>query len=98
MTDDTGTPDVQTAPAASMLNQPATAVDADDLEAYWAGDTSPSVAAALRAEFPGYQVTRMLAVGQVRYVACRLRPGIHPHTAISTDPDKLRAALKAGRT
>jgi hypothetical protein len=35
-------------------------------------------------------------VGQVHYVACRLWPGTHPHTVITADPGKLRAALKAG--
>jgi hypothetical protein len=78
-------------------NHPGGAVDADDLREYWPGDTSPSVIAALRAEFPGYQISRELAVGQVRYVACRLHPGTHPHTAMSADPDRLRAALTAGQ-
>jgi hypothetical protein len=73
------------------------AVETDDLHEYWPGDTSPSVVAALRAEFPGYQISRELAVGRVRYVACRLHPGTHPHTVMSADPEKIRAALTAGQ-
>jgi hypothetical protein len=73
------------------------AVNTDDLHAYWPGDTSPSVVAALRKEFPGYRISRELFVGQVQYVACRLNPGTHPHTVMTADPDKLRAALMAGR-
>jgi hypothetical protein len=42
-------------------------------------------------------ISRELAVGQVRYVACRLHPGTHPHTVMTADPDKLRAALKDGQ-
>jgi hypothetical protein len=79
-------------------HQPATAaVDADDLREFWPGDISSSVVAALRAEFPSYQISRELAVGRVRYVACRLRPGTHPHTVMSADPEKIRAALTAGQ-
>jgi hypothetical protein len=84
-----------TEPAASQ-SYPAS-LDADDLREYWPGDTSGSVVAALRAEFPAFRIWRELVVGQVRYVACRLHPGTHPHTVISTDPDKLRAALTEGR-
>jgi hypothetical protein len=73
------------------------AVDADDLREYWPGDTSASVLAALRAEFPSHQITRQLFVGQVHYIACRLHPGTRPHTVITADPDKLRAALRAGQ-
>jgi hypothetical protein len=73
------------------------AVNTDDLHEYWPGDTSPSVVAALRKEFPGYRISRELFVGQVQYVACRLNPGTHPHTVMTADPDKLRAALMAGR-
>jgi hypothetical protein len=69
-------------------------VNDDHLCEYWPGDTSPSVVAALRKEFPGYQISREVAVGQVRYVACRRHPGTHPHTVMSADPDKLRAWLR----
>jgi hypothetical protein len=64
---------------------------------FWPGDTSGSVLAALRNEFPGYRISRELFVGQVHYIACRLQPGTHPHTVITADPDKLRAALRAGQ-
>jgi hypothetical protein len=77
--------------------QPYPAVDADDLREYWPGDTSGSVVAALRAEFPAFRISRELVVGQVRYVACRLHPGTHPHTVVSADPGRLRAALTAAR-
>jgi hypothetical protein len=80
-------------------HQPATdAGQADDLREYWPGDISPAVLAALRDEFPGFQISRELAVGQVRYVACRLHPSTHPHTVMSADPDRLRAALRGSRT
>jgi hypothetical protein len=78
-------------------NQPGGPADADDLREYWPGDTSPSVLTALRAEFPSHQITRQLFVGQVHYIACRLHPGTRPHTVITADPDKLRAALRAGQ-
>jgi hypothetical protein len=94
----TGRQDPNTARTASMQeDQPAAVVNADDLHEYWPGDTSPSVVAALQEEFPAYQISRQLAVGQVGYVACRLHPGTHPHTVMSADPAKLRAALTAGR-
>jgi hypothetical protein len=64
---------------------------------YWPGDISPSVVAALRKEFPGHRITRELFVGQVHYTACGLHPGTHPHTVVTADPDKLRAALRAGQ-
>jgi hypothetical protein len=80
-------------------HQPAPeAVAADDLREYWPGDTSPSVIAALRDEFPDFRFSRELAVGQVRYVACRLHPDTHPHTVMSANPDRLRAALKGSRS
>jgi hypothetical protein len=72
-------------------------VNNDDLHEYWPGDTSALVLAALRREFPGYRIWRELAVGRVSYVACRLAPGTHPHTVVTADPDKLRAALKSGQ-
>jgi hypothetical protein len=98
MTDDIVTGRNDSATAADMPSQPAaTAVYADDLHEYWPGDTSPSVAAALREEFPGYRISREVVVGQVRYVACRLHPGTHPHTVVTADPGQLRAALKAGQ-
>jgi hypothetical protein len=81
-----------------MARQPGpAALDTDDLREYWPGDTSGSVVAALREEFPCYVISRELVVGQVRYVACRLHRGVQPHTVVSTDPDELRTALKAGR-
>jgi hypothetical protein len=72
-------------------------VNDDYLFEYWPGDTSPSVVAALREEFPDYRVSRDLFVGQVHYIACCLQLGTHPHTVITADPDKLRAALKDGQ-
>jgi hypothetical protein len=90
--------DPGTTPTADIFSQPATAdPNPDDLHEYWPGDISPSVVAALRQEFPGFRIWRELVVGQVQYLACRLQPGTHPHTVISADPGKLRAALKAGQ-
>jgi hypothetical protein len=80
-------------------HQPATDTGhTDDLREYWPGDTSPAIVAALRDEFPGFHISRELAVGQVRYVACRLHPATHPHTVMSADPDRLRAELRGSRT
>jgi hypothetical protein len=101
MTDDivTDRQEPDAVPMAGMLSQPGKApVNVDDLREYWPGDTSGSVVAALREEFPGYRISRELVVGQVRYVACRLHPDTHPHTVMSADPDRLRAALNAGRS
>jgi hypothetical protein len=72
-------------------------VNTHDLFGFWPGDTSPSVVAALRAEFPDYEFSRVVAVGQVRYVASRRHPGTHPHTFMTADPEELRAELKAVR-
>jgi hypothetical protein len=93
----TGKQDPSTALTTSIPRNQSAAVNGDDLREFWPGDTSPSVVAALRAEFPGHQVSRELFVGQVHYVACGLHPGTRPHTVITADPDKLRAALTAGQ-
>ncbi len=49
--------------------------------------------AALRREFPGYQVWLEPSRGRYRFVAVRLHPGTGPHTVITDDPTELRAAL-----
>lgn len=49
--------------------------------------------AALRQEFPGYQVWLEPAYDRCRFVARRLHPGTGPHTVITSDPAELRAAL-----
>jgi hypothetical protein len=52
--------------------------------------------ASLRADFPQFRIWREDIVGTVRYVACRLHPGTHPHTVVTSDPGEIRAALSAG--
>ena len=49
--------------------------------------------AALRQEFPGYQIGLEPAHDHYRFVARRLHPGTGPHTVITDDPAELRAAL-----
>jgi hypothetical protein len=93
----TGRPDPETAQTVSVQGDQSAAINSDDLHEYWPGDTSPSVVSALREEFPAYRISRELFVGQVHFVACRLRPGTHPHTVISADPARVRAALTAGQ-
>jgi hypothetical protein len=89
--------DTAPAPRLSKPSKEYAPVSDDHLFEYWPGDTSPSVVAALRQEFPGYRISRELFVGQVQYIACRLHPGAHPHSVITADPGKLRAALKDGQ-
>jgi len=56
-----------------------------------------AVLAALRAEFPEYQIWVDPAGGGRRLVARRLRPGPGPHTVVTSDPEELGAALAAAR-
>jgi hypothetical protein len=51
---------------------------------------------ALQQEFPHFVIWREDTAGRVRYVACRLSPGTHPHTVVAADPDEIRAALAGG--
>jgi hypothetical protein len=51
--------------------------------------------AALRADFPQYDITRDTTLSPARYVSRRRRPGVHPHTVITPDPSELRAILTA---
>jgi hypothetical protein len=51
--------------------------------------------AALRREFPRYRIWLDPIPGRHRFVARRQHPGPGPHTAITSDPDELRAALTA---
>jgi hypothetical protein len=53
---------------------------------------------ALRRDYPDYEFSR--EPGQLRgpaapdrFTARAARPGLHPHTVITADPDELRAAL-----
>jgi hypothetical protein len=50
--------------------------------------------AALRADFPQYDITRDATLSPARYVSRRLRPGVHPHTVVTPDPSELRAILQ----
>ncbi len=49
--------------------------------------------AALRKEFPRYQIWLEQAHGHYRFVARRLHPGTSPHTLVTDDLAELRAAL-----
>jgi len=52
--------------------------------------------ASLRADFPYFRIWSETIVGSVRYVACRVRSDVHPHTVVASDPREVRAALTAG--
>jgi hypothetical protein len=51
--------------------------------------------AALRREFPRYQIWLEPAHGGYRFIARRQHPGTGPHTVITNDPAELRATLTA---
>jgi hypothetical protein len=51
--------------------------------------------AALRSDFPQHDITRDPTLSPARYVSRRLRPGVHPHTVVTSDPSELRAILTA---
>jgi hypothetical protein len=51
--------------------------------------------AALRADFPQYDISRDVTLSPARYVSRRLRTGVHPHTVVTPDPSELRAILAA---
>jgi SAM-dependent methyltransferase len=50
--------------------------------------------AVLRADFPAYKIWREHIPGRVRYVARSLRPGLNPHTVVTSDLGELREALE----
>jgi hypothetical protein len=52
--------------------------------------------AALRREFPAFQIWEEAAGVRIRYVARGLRLGTRPYTVVTGDPTELRAALAAG--
>jgi hypothetical protein len=54
--------------------------------------------AALRRDFPGYQIWLERVCDQYRFVARRERPGTGPHTVVTGDPAELRAALDTARS
>ncbi len=47
----------------------------------------------LREEYPSFRVWQEVSGDRVRYVACRLAPGIGPHTVVTADLGELRAML-----
>ncbi len=63
---------------------------ADDL----AGATD--VLAALSEDFPAFRIWREIVGDRIQYVARRRHADAHPHTVVTTDPARLRAALTSG--
>ena len=55
-----------------------------------------TVLAALRDEFPGFSISSETTHSGLRYVARSLRPGIGPHTLVTSDLSELRAELSTG--
>jgi hypothetical protein len=51
--------------------------------------------AALRTDFPQHEITRDVTLSPARYISRRRRPGVHPHTVVTSDPSELRAILAA---
>ncbi len=49
--------------------------------------------AALREAFPQFWIWREITYDRARYIARSRHPGVGPHTVVTTDLDKLRAAL-----
>lgn len=52
----------------------------------------------LREEFPGFRIWREMTGDRVRYIARSMHPGTGPHTAVTADPDELRAVLRDALT
>jgi hypothetical protein len=55
-----------------------------------------TVLTALRDEFPGFSISSETTHSGLRYIARSLRPGIGPHTLITSDLGELRAELSTG--
>lgn len=55
-----------------------------------------TVLTALRDEFPGFSIASETTHSGLRYIARSLRPGISPHTLITSDLGELRAELSIG--
>jgi hypothetical protein len=55
-----------------------------------------TVLTALRDEFPGFSISSEITHSGLRYIARSLRPGIGPHTLITSDLGELRAELGSG--
>jgi hypothetical protein len=53
--------------------------------------------ALLAAGFPAFQFWRETTQDRTRYIARAHRLGTRPHTAVTTDPGELAAALTAGQ-
>ena len=49
----------------------------------------------LRDQFPHFRIWRETTGSRTRYIARRLRPGIHPHTVVTADLAELGAELSA---
>jgi hypothetical protein len=59
--------------------------------------TSADSLAALCEEFPAFRIWREVIGDRIQYVArCRAQNN-HPHTVVTADPARLRAALVTGR-
>jgi hypothetical protein len=59
------------------------------------GEDDPDLAQ-LQAGFPQFVIWRETRHDQPRYIARSLRPGIRPHTLITSDLSELRTELSAG--
>ena len=53
--------------------------------------------AGLRADFPAFKIWREQIPGRARYVARSQRPGLNPHTVVTSDLGELREALEPAR-
>jgi hypothetical protein len=47
----------------------------------------------LRTDFPDFDIAREVIRDRIRYVSRRRRPGIQPHTVVTSDLEELRVAL-----
>lgn len=57
------------------------------------GSRNPDPLLLLRRDFPAFRIWRETLPGGTRYLARRRDPGTHPHSAMTADPDELRAVL-----
>lgn len=57
--------------------------------------TATDSLARLCEDFPAFRIWREIVGDRIQYVARRRHTGVHPHTLVTTDPAKLRAALGA---
>lgn len=78
-----------------FMNPPPTATQTQLMATAGLGAAADSLPG-LCADFPAFRIWREIIGDRIQYVARRRHADAHPHTVVTTDPAKLRAALADG--